>query len=188
MKKFYFSAETGGFYINTIHQNSVPEDAVEITGEEYISLLRGESEGTPIGSDKNGRPVLIIPPPLTLAEAVAAKKADLAAYRYYKEVGGVTLEKGMNVATDDRSKALIAGARIDIIDDPTILTDFKTETGWIQIDAATVTLISSAVAAHVRNCFKIEKEHCDAIDALADLPATTTADIAAYDITTGWPA
>lgn len=128
-----------------------------------------------------------VPPALTLAETVDQKKTDLSSYRYDKEVGGIIMANGMKVATDDRSKGLIAGARIDIIDDPTILTDFKAETGWIQIDAATVILISSAVAAHVRACFAIEKQHSDAIDALAALPATTVADIEAYDITTGWP-
>ncbi|MHB1183408.1 MAG: DUF4376 domain-containing protein [Desulfobulbia bacterium] len=124
---------------------------------------------------------------LTLAETVTAKKAALAAYRYDKEVGGLTLPNGMKVTTDDRSKTLIAGARLDTMSNPTLLTNFKADSGWIQIDADTVALISTAVAAHVRTCFDIEKAHSDALDAIAVDPAKTAADIEAYDITTGWP-
>lgn len=131
--------------------------------------------------------VFISPPPSSIAEAVGAKKASLASYRYDKEVGGLTLQNGMTVATDDRSKGLIAGARLDTMNNPAILTNWKADTGWIQIDADTVTMIATAVAGHVRTCFNAERDHSDALDALADDPATTTADIAAYDITTGWP-
>lgn len=183
----FYSKNTNGFYAMEIHGDKIPPDAVEITDEDYAILMQGQIDGYQIGGDGDGYPFLIVPPPKTLPEAVSSRKNDLAAYRYDKEVGGITMDNGMKVATDDRSKGLIAGARIDIIDDPTILTDFKAETGWIQIDAATVTLISSAVVAHVRTCFAVEKQHSDAIDALAALPATTVADIEAYDITSGWP-
>ena len=117
-----------------------------------------------------------------LAKVKAEKCAALAAYRYGKEVGGVTLSNGMRVATDDRSKTLIAGAQIDATANPAILTDFKADTGWVQIDAATVGIISAAVAAHVRSCYSNERVHCGAINALL-----TVADVEAYDFTTGWP-
>jgi len=185
MKKY--SRSTGGFYDSSIHGNNIPTDAVEITEEEHAALLQGQSEGKHIGADENGRPILIAAPPLTLAETAAAKKAGLAAYRYDKEVGGLTLPNGMKVATDDRSKNLIAGARLDSMSDPTLLTNFKADSGWIQIDAGTVAMISTAVAAHVRTCFDIEKAHSDALDAIAADPTTTVADIEDYDITTGWP-
>lgn len=115
--------------------------------------------------------------------AVVSKKGALAAYRYEKEVGGLTMPNGMRVATDDRSKSLITGARLDTMADPTILTDWKADTGWIQINADTVAMIATAVAAHVRACFTAERAHCATIDALAADPA----EIEAYDITTGWP-
>lgn len=184
----FYSQFTNGFYDPAIHGAAIPADSIEITVEEHNALMQGQSEGKHIGADESGRPILIVPPPLTLAETVTAKKAALATYRYDKEVGGLTLPNGMTVATDDRSKTLIAGARLDTMSDPTLLTNFKADSGWIQIDAATVAMISTAVAAHVRTCFDIEKAHSDAIDALAADPAKTVADIEAYDITTGWPA
>lgn len=183
----FYSKTTGGFYDSSIHGDNIPADAVEITNEDHAALMQGQSAGLAIGADENGHPVLIIPPALTLAETVTKKKAALASYRYDKEIGGITMANGMTVATDDRSKGLIAGSRLDTIADPTILTNFKADSGWIQIDATTVALISSAVAAHVRTCFDVEKAHCDGLDALAALPETIPADIDAYDITTGWP-
>lgn len=182
----FYSATTRGFYTPEIHI-TIPPDAVEITAGQYAALMQGQSEGQVIGEDEKGFPVLLVPAPLTLAEEVAVLKRALAAYRYEKEVGGLILPNGMKVATDDRSKGLITGARLDTIADPTILTDWKAETGWIQIDADTVAIIATAVAVHVRGCFSAERVHSDALDVLADDPATTTADIEAYDITTGWP-
>ncbi|MHB9020038.1 MAG: DUF4376 domain-containing protein [Minisyncoccota bacterium] len=123
----------------------------------------------------------------SMAAAVATRKGELAALRYTKEVSGLVLPNGMGVATDDRSKTLIAGAMVDAMANPTALTDWKADTGWIQIDGATVALISSAVALHVRACFSAERGHAEAIDAIAADPAKTGADIQAYDLTTGWP-
>lgn len=183
----FYSNTTGGFYDSTIHGENIPMDAVEITNEEHGALLQGQSEGGTIGADADGFPVLLVPPPLTLAEEVAAKKVTLASCRYAKEIGGLVMPNGMKVATDDRSKGLITGARLDTMADPTILTNWKADTGWVQIDADTVAMIATAVAAHVRACFTAEQAHSSTIDALAADPATTTADIVSYDITTGWP-
>ncbi|MHB8808972.1 MAG: DUF4376 domain-containing protein [Desulfobulbaceae bacterium] len=117
-----------------------------------------------------------------LEKQKAEKCAALAAYRYVVEVGGLQLPNGMKIATDDRAKTLIAGAQIDATAHPSILTDWKTEEGWVRIDAATVATISAAVAGHVRACYVNERIHCEAINALA-----TVAEVAAYSYSTGWP-
>lgn len=142
------------------------------TGDEALDVLRQNAAAAGIHDvecryvdDAEFAELLASLPPMSLPETVVAKKIALAAYRYDKEVGGLLLPNGMRVATDDRSKTLIAGARLDTIDDPTVLTEFKAETGWLQIDAATVTMISTAVAAHVRGCFSAERAHSEAIDA-----------------------
>ena len=181
----FYSKSVGGFFDRAIHGNNIPADAVEITTAEHTALMQGQCAGGHIGADEAGRPVLIVPPPPTLTEAAVAKKAALAAYRYTIEVGGLTVN-GMQVQTDDRSKTLIAGAKIDAVANPAILTDFKTATGWVQIDAATITAIAIAIAGHVRECYSCERIHSDAIDAMV-LAAGTVAEIEAYDITTGWP-
>ena len=112
------------------------------------------------------------PPPLP------PEPVDLIAYasskRWAIENGGFTFS-GFNVATDDRSKLMISGARIKADKDPEFTTRWKTDSGaFITLDAATIIAISDAVLAHVDNCFAIE---ADVIDAIADGTITTTAQI-----------
>ena len=75
----FFSATSGGFYSREIHGDNIPADAVEITAEEHQALLEGQSNGKVIAADKNGKPVLKNPPPLTLDEAKVAKLAEINA-------------------------------------------------------------------------------------------------------------
>jgi hypothetical protein len=94
--------------------------------------------------------------------------ADLAGYaadiRWRKEVGGIVVG-GVPVATDDRSKLLIAGARIKADANPEFTTKWKSDSGFVLIDAATIIAISDAVLAHVDSCFDTENEVMAAIDA-----------------------
>lgn len=53
-----YSNTTRGFYDITISSN-IPNDAVEITYNEWQELLNGQSKGNTISADKDGRPVLI---------------------------------------------------------------------------------------------------------------------------------
>ncbi|MBS1198682.1 MAG: putative phage tail fiber protein [Proteobacteria bacterium] len=98
----FYSKSTGGFYDPEIHgereievvqtdpdtgetidrwmemnpDTKIPADAVEITAEEHVALLAGQSAGQRIGSDAGGYPVLIDPPPPTAAELSAAIRAE----------------------------------------------------------------------------------------------------------------
>lgn len=123
----------------------------------------------------------------TVAEAVAGRKADLAALRYEKETAGITLA-GASIRTDRESQALITGAWCRAQQNPNVLIDWKGENGWTQIDAATINAIAAAVGDHVQACFSKERMHSDALDALGANPETTVSDIEAYDISIGWPA
>ena len=58
----YYSKSTGGFYDPAIH-NTLPNDAVEISPEQYTALLAGQSVGQVIMPDKDGKPVLADPAP-----------------------------------------------------------------------------------------------------------------------------
>ncbi len=90
-------------------------------------------------------------PGLTLAEYAAAK-------RWEKETGGLSIS-GMNIATDDRSKVMISGARVAAMADPNFTTSWKGSDGeFVPIDANAVIAISDAVLAHVSGCFAIEAE------------------------------
>jgi len=56
-----YSAKTNGFYLPDIHDN-IPDDAVEISNDYYVTLLDGQAKGQTITADDNGMPVLVEPP------------------------------------------------------------------------------------------------------------------------------
>jgi len=114
-------------------------------------------------------------------EVKARRISELASYRFQKETAGITLS-GMTIETDRQSQALITGAWSFSQLNPAVLVDWKAESGWIQIDAATIAGIAGAVAAHVQACFSAERIHAEAIAALETSEAVT-----GYDLTTGWP-
>ncbi len=75
--------------------------------------------------------------------------------RWQKETGGFEFN-GLHIATDDRSKIMISGAREAAKGNPDFTTPWVTSTGEIAIlDAATIIAISDAVGAHVNSVFGI---------------------------------
>lgn len=107
---------------------------------------------------------------LTAAE-LSARVDELYAYaanvRYEREVGGM-LVGGMAVATDDRSKLLLAGARIKAEADPSYTTRWKvSNTDRVDIPAAQIVAMSDAVLAWVDRTF-------DVYDKVANLIAAGT--------------
>lgn len=125
------------------------------------------------------------PEPPTLEVAKAQKLSALSAFRYGVDTGGFNWN-GQEIATDDRAKTLLAGARtaadaaISAGDDYQV--NWKTSTGWAVINAATIVALSNAVREFVQHCFDQEKEHYDAIMALE-----TVSEVIDYDFTTNWP-
>jgi len=84
-------------------------------------------------------------------------KAYLADKRWQAEVGGIEVG-GVPVATDDRSKMMIMGARLKAEADPSFTTAWKSGDGFATLDAPTLIAVSDAVLAHVDRCFAIEAE------------------------------
>lgn len=83
--------------------------------------------------------------------------ADLIGYaadcRWRKEIGGIVVS-GVSVATDDRSKQMILGARLAAEADNGFTTPWVGSDGSINtLGAAQVIAISNAVLAHVAGCF-----------------------------------
>lgn len=99
---------------------------------------------------------------------------DLVAYtankRWQREVGGITVG-GVPVATDDRSKMMLMGARIAAVADGNFTTQWKTQAGFVTLDAATIIVMSNAVLAHVDQCFAIEAQVL--VDIAGDTITTT---------------
>lgn len=58
VNNLYYSQSTSGFYSKDINGDNIPQDAVELSEEEYRALLEGQSKGKRIVSDLNGLPSL----------------------------------------------------------------------------------------------------------------------------------
>ncbi len=96
--------------------------------------------------EKFGEPLPFAVPPVDLA----AYAADV---RWRKEVGGV-LVSGIPIATDDRAKLMITGARVAAMADPGWTTSWHgTDGNTYPVDAAAMVAISDAVQAHVNATF-----------------------------------
>jgi len=86
----------------------------------------------------------------------AALHAYAAVARWRKEIAGISVS-GLNVATDDRSKALIQGAYLQAQRDPAFTAQWKTASGaFVTIGAAQIEAVAIAVAAHIQACFAKE--------------------------------
>lgn len=130
-------------------------------------------EGAQIGWTVSGNTLVAPPEP-------EAPPVDLVAYaadaRWRKEVGGIVIG-GIPVATDDRSKAMIIGARVAAQADPDWTTVWHgTDGGAYPLNAASMLAISNAVEAHVNGTFAtfaIVKADIDAgkITATAEIDA-----------------
>ena len=87
---------------------------------------------------------------------------DLVSYaedkRWQKETGGFELN-GLHIATDDRSKLMISGARVAAEADPEFTTSWKAADGaFVTLNAGQIIAISNAVLSHVSDCFAIEAQ------------------------------
>lgn len=104
----------------------------------------------------------ILPPqaePLKLGDLAPSmtSAADLNTYasfkRWLKEINGITVST-VPVATDDRSKMMVMGARLAAQANPAFNTPWVGSDGnAYPLTAAQVIAISDAVQAHVANCF-----------------------------------
>ncbi len=131
-----------------IGKRGYPRHAEAIGREHPTKIVPVDNSGQPEASH----------PGLTLQEYAAAK-------RWEREVGGIEVN-GLTVATDDRSKTMISGARVAAMANPDFKTSWKGAGGeFVPLDAHAVIAISDAVLAHVSNCFATEAQ------VLADIEA-----------------
>ena len=105
--------------------------------------------------------------PMTLDEAKAAKRAEIAAARFAAETGGIVVG-GAEIRTDRESQAMITGAALKAIQDAEYSCSWKTDGGFVQLSAPQILAIADAVRQHVQECF----DHERALNALVDAAET----------------
>lgn len=76
----FYSKSTGGFYSTEINGANIPADAVEITPQEHVALLRGQASGKIISARSNGKPELADPPAPDQSEIIKMYESALDAH------------------------------------------------------------------------------------------------------------
>jgi len=74
--EYFYSKTTGGFYIDIIHGDNMPADAVQISLATYESLMAAQSAGQRIQPDTNGNPIAVAQTPT--AAQIACNAAFIA--------------------------------------------------------------------------------------------------------------
>lgn len=111
---------------------------------------------------RDGEAWRIVPASEQLRNQLTAYAADK---RWQKESGGIVVG-GVPIATDDRSKQMIIGARLAADADPDWTTQWVGADGSVHpVDATAMIAISDAVQAHVNACFVTYASVKSAIDA-----------------------
>lgn len=93
-------------------------------------------------------------------DLASLQKKSLQAYalskRWRVETGGIEVG-GMTVATDDRAKVMIQGARKGADEDPEFTADWDDGADGVTLNAQQIIAISNAVLAHVQAVFSTYK-------------------------------
>lgn len=180
--------DASGVYLNSLSVSplgpmplrSTLIDVPETTGIEVASWTGTGWEVLP------ERPVPPAPPEPSIEELRAQVLQSATDKRWEVMTGGLTLPGGIEVGTtiDDQNRitSVVANAALAGLTDADEV-DFKAASGWVRITIGQVKTIAGAIGQFVQACYSAERAHHEAIDAL-----TTPEEIAAYDVTTGWPA
>lgn len=89
--------------------------------------------------------------------------AAIADRRYQAETSGTTVD-GMPINTERDSQALLTAAALQATLSPSYTVRWKTEGGFVDLDAQQVIGLASAVRAHVQACFDREAELVAAVE------------------------
>lgn len=82
---YYYSPNANGFYVDQIHGEAMPVDAVAITTDLYQSLMQAQSAGKRIAPGPDGQPIAAdreaIAAPLSVFARAALEASDITLIR-----------------------------------------------------------------------------------------------------------
>jgi hypothetical protein len=177
--KFTIYDQTTGKILRSGESNIEQELA---SGEAVLQGVIGDAATHVVSL--TGEPAMIEKPALTLAELKESLIDEAAKRRWVIETGGVVWN-GFQLATDDRSKLLVASAADRARRDANFTTKWKTDSGWVDLDADTSIAIYDAVFGHVVSSFQRESDLVGIINAAETSQA---AEAIRGTIATFWPA
>jgi len=141
--------------IEGIHE--IPSSAVAVDGDLFMKLTQ-ETDGVWVldaGGEITKRPAPDVAPDYP---------AMIASERYKREGVGITVE-GSIIDTTRDGQALIAGAAVSAMLDPAYTCNWKTASGFVELNSPQLVTIATAVRAHVQACFDRELALLRAIEA-----------------------
>ncbi|MDQ2083092.1 DUF4376 domain-containing protein [Xanthobacteraceae bacterium Astr-EGSB] len=135
--------------------SSARSSYVAVDDATYLAWRAGAGLPTRIDSERSLSDVLA---PHGLRGPYVDLVAYAAATRWRRETGGVTIA-GVTVATDRESQAMLSGAHAYVQANPAAATiRWKSEDGFVALDAPQITALALAVGAHVQACFTAEAD------------------------------
>lgn len=172
-----YSFETCGFYSRNIHGDAIPADAVELSQQEYSSLMDGLSKGKIISRGDDGRPQLV---------SIPASREDIEqsvwwlikAERERRTLTGGYQVNGFWFHSDQLSRDQQLKLRLAGADVPSV--QWKTMSGeFVQMTPGLASAIVLASGESDIAIFAAAEAHRAAMLA--------SPDPAAYDYSQGWP-
>ena len=157
MKKFIVFDEVGTLkyrLIEGIHK--IPTEAVHVPEALWSETMQDVESTWSI--DKKG-----IISKRQYVQPVMPPEALISNKRYDHEIAGIT-HNGIQLDTDRQSQALLNGAAIQAMLDPSYSVRWKTRAGFIELNAKQILEVTSAVQAHVQACFDREAQLLAAIE------------------------
>ncbi|MEX3775839.1 DUF4376 domain-containing protein [Pseudomonas sp. MYb118] len=148
---YYFIDDAGSVYA-FVCETDAPEGLSPISESDALALAGGPSS-------KPDYPALI------------------AAERYKREGAGVPVNDFL-IDTSRDSQALLAGAAVSAIMDPSYRCNWKTSNGFVELTSIELLSISTAVRNHVQACFDRE---------LALLRVVEAGEYSDHMLLEGWP-
>lgn len=163
----------GGFYDVKI------KNGIELTDEEWQSLLDGQSKGKEIVEDEDGRPVLR-DPVISLEGAKAVALAGLYAYDSSEEVNTCSVN-GVALWLDKSSRALFRVQAQDSADDAEF-TLYGFDGSQVILTCVQLKGFLSKLESYAMATYGVTRHHETAIKALKDVAA-----VQSHDFTNGYP-
>lgn len=114
----------------------------------------------------------------TLEFAKADKLAQIAQWRYGREIAGVVID-GALISTDRESQAKLSAAYSSLKDGLLSTINWKTQSGsFVVLDAQSIGAVAGAVAQHVQSCFDAEMALVAQVNTAASIEAVNAVVIA----------
>ena len=164
-----------GIYHSAVYK-TIPHPLIEIDDDLYNNIMNTYNKGK-VYKVEDGVIVEynIAISEISLDDIKKAKKDEIANDRYIAEYSGVEFN-GVKILTDLKSQVAISGAVLQATMDPSYTCRWKSENGFIELNANLILAIGTAVREYIQNCFNKEADLIELINA-----ATTEEEVEAIN-------